>query len=355
MSGTVLVTGGAGYIGSHCVVSLLEAGFEVVALDNFSNSVNTAKNESVALKRVEEITGKKVTFYKCDLLNEGEVEEIFKNHVIDSVIHFAAVKAVGESMIKPLSYYKNNMIGMINLLEIMKKYNVFKLVFSSSCTVYGEPEKLPITEDCFTGKNITNVYGRTKFFIEEMLRDISVAESNWKIISLRYFNPVGAHQSGRIGEDPTKEFANIMPYLSHVALGKKRELTIFGNDYDTPDGTGVRDYIHVMDLADGHVAALQKLTTMENCIKFYNLGTGRGVSVMELVKTFERVNNVQVPYRIEARRLGDISVMYADPTLARTELGWSARFTIDEMCRDFWKWQTMNPQGYRSEIINGHH
>lgn len=352
-----MVTGGAGYIGSHCVVSLLEVGYEVVALDNFANSVNTLKGESVALRRVEEITGKRVKFYKCDLLDEAGLEQVFKNHNIDAVIHFAAVKAVGESMIRPLSYYKNNMIGMINLLEIMKKYNVFKLVFSSSCTVYGEPEKLPITEDCQTGKSITNVYGRTKYFIEEMLRDISIAEpSNWKMIALRYFNPVGAHQTGLMGEDPTKQFTNLMPYISQVASGKAAELTIFGDDYNTPDGTGIRDYIHVMDLATGHVAALKKLDAMEETLKFYNLGTGKGVSVMQLVNTFERVNNVKVPYRIEARRVGDISCMFADPTRAEQELGWKAVHSIDEMCSDFWRWQTKNPNGYRDDVLsNGHH
>lgn len=219
-----------------------------------------------------------------------------------------------------------------------------------------EPEKLPITEDCFTGKNITNVYGRTKYFIEEMLRDISIAEpSNWKMIALRYFNPVGAHRSGRIGEDPTKQFTNLMPYISQVAAGKAPYLTIFGDDYNTPDGTGIRDYIHVMDLATGHVAALQQLDKMADPLKFYNLGTGKGVSVMELVKTFERVNHIKVPYKIEARRVGDISAMYADPTLAKEELGWKTQSTVEDMCVDFWRWQTMNPNGYRNDIMNGHH
>lgn len=235
--GTVLVTGGAGYIGSHTVVSLLEAGYSVVALDNFTNSVNSAKNESIALKRVEEITGKKITFYRCDLLDKDAVEAIFKQHKIDSVIHFAALKAVGESMTNPLLYYKNNMIGMINLLEVMDSHGVYKMVFSSSCTVYGEPSTLPITEENPTG-NVTNVYGRTKYFIEEMLKDAVHADPKWNIIALRYFNPVGAHKSGEIGEDPTKQFTNLMPYISQVAIGKKDVLTIFGNDYNTPDGTG---------------------------------------------------------------------------------------------------------------------
>uniref|UniRef100_A0A1B0D4R0 UDP-glucose 4-epimerase n=1 Tax=Phlebotomus papatasi TaxID=29031 RepID=A0A1B0D4R0_PHLPP len=322
---TVLVTGGAGYIGSHCVVSLQEAGYEVIALDNFTNAVNNFKNESVALQR-----------YK-----------------IDSVIHFAAMKAVGESMQQPLLYYKNNLIGMIHLLEIMKKYKVFNLVFSSSCTVYGEPKELPITEEKETGK-VTNVYGRTKFFIEEMLRDISVAEEEWNIIALRYFNPVGAHKSGLIGEDPTKQFTNLMPYISQVASGKKECLTIFGDDYDTPDGTGIRDYIHVMDLSAGHVKALEKLEKQHLRLKMYNLGTGKGVSVLELLKTFERVNNVKVPYVVQARREGDISSMYADPTLAESELGWKAEYSLEEMCTDFWRWQTMNPNGYKTGVVNGH-
>ncbi|XP_035773184.1 UDP-glucose 4-epimerase-like isoform X1 [Anopheles albimanus] len=352
--GTVLVTGGAGYIGSHTVVSLLEAGYAVVALDNFTNSVNSAKNESVALKRVEEITGRKVHFYRCDLLDKDAVERIFKAHRIDSVIHFAALKAVGESMSNPLLYYKNNMIGMINLLEVMDGLGIYKMVFSSSCTVYGEPERLPITEENPTG-NVTNVYGRTKYFIEEMLKDAVRADPKWNIIALRYFNPVGAHKSGRIGEDPTKQFTNLMPYIAQVAIGKKDVLTIFGNDYDTPDGTGVRDYVHVMDLASGHVAALNKLDKEHLGLKMYNLGTGKGISVMELINTFERVNGVKIPYVIQDRRAGDISSMFANATLAETELGWKAVHSVEEMCEDFWRWQTMNPNGYKTDQANGHH
>ncbi|XP_055677838.1 UDP-glucose 4-epimerase-like [Lutzomyia longipalpis] len=350
---TVLVTGGAGYIGSHCVVSLQEAGYQVIALDNFANAVNNFKNESVALQRVAQITGKTVDFHRCDLLDLEALDQIFQKYKIDSVIHFAAMKAVGESMQQPLLYYKNNLIGMIHLLEVMKKHKVFNLVFSSSCTVYGEPKELPITEEKETGR-VTNVYGRTKFFIEEMLRDISVAEEEWNIIALRYFNPVGAHKSGLIGEDPTKQFTNLMPYISQVASGKKECLTIFGDDYDTPDGTGIRDYIHVMDLSTGHVKALEKLEKQHLRLRMYNLGTGKGVSVLELLKTFERVNNVKVPYVIEARREGDISSMYADPTLAETELGWKAEYTLEEMCTDFWRWQTMNPNGYKTGVVNGH-
>ncbi|CAL8123438.1 unnamed protein product [Orchesella dallaii] len=259
---TVFVTGGAGYIGSHCCVELLEAGYNVVAVDNFANSVED-DGVATALKRVEKITGKPVTFYKCDLLDRERVMKIFDQHKIDCVIHFAALKAVGESMQLPLQYYKNNLIGTINLLEAMKSTNCFDLVFSSSCCVYGDPEFLPITEEHPTG-NVTNVYGRTKYFIEEMLKDLSKSDPKWNIISLRYFNPVGAHPSGLIGEDPTKEVQNVMPFIASVALGKKPHVTIFGNDYNTPDGTGVRDYIHIMDLASGHVAALKKLQTTKD-------------------------------------------------------------------------------------------
>jgi len=351
---TVLVTGGAGYIGSHCVVSLQEAGYDVVALDNFTNSVIGNDNQSMALKRAEKITLKPITFYKCDLLNKDDIDEIFVKHKIDSVIHLAAMKAVGESMQFPMMYYKNNLIGMINLLEVMEKYNCYTLVFSSSCTVYGEPESLPITEEKETGRRVTNVYGKTKYFIEEMLKDVSHSNEKWNIIALRYFNPVGAHPSGLMGEDPTKQFTNLMPFISQVASGKKPALTIFGNDYDTPDGTGIRDYIHVMDLATGHVAALNKLEKQHLKIKMYNLGTGKGVSVMELITTFEQINNVKVPYNVEPRRPGDISEMYADPSLAEKELNWKATRSIQEMCSDFWKWQQMNPDGYKTIMTNGH-
>ncbi|XP_046434608.1 UDP-glucose 4-epimerase-like [Neodiprion fabricii] len=349
---TVFVTGGAGYIGSHCVVELLECGYDVVAIDNFANSVTEDSGESSALKRVEKITGKKVTFYNCDLINKEKLEEIFNKQKIDCVIHFAAIKAVGESMQVPLHYYRNNVIGTINLLEVMKSAGCFQLVFSSSCTVYGEPDSLPITENHPTG-NITNVYGRTKYFIEEMLKDISRAEKSWNIISLRYFNPVGAHPSGLIGEDPTKAFANLMPYIAQVAIGHKPELTIFGGDYPTEDGTGIRDYIHVMDLASGHVAALSALKRQHLRLRTYNLGTGKGVSVLELVKTFERVTGTTVPYVIQDRREGDIVSMYANASLAREELGWSTKYNVEEMCKDFWKWQTMNPSGYRTPLKNG--
>lgn len=361
---TVFVTGGAGYIGSHCIVELLDAGYSVIAVDNFANSVNGECGEAPSLQRVERITGKAVTFYQCDLLDKPRLEEIFGEHKIDCVIHFAAMKAVGESMQVPLLYYKNNIVGTINLLEVMKTHGCYQLVFSSSCTVYGNPEVLPITEEHQTG-NVTNVYGRTKYFIEEMLKDISAAEKSWNIICLRYFNPVGAHPSGLIGEDPTKAFTNLMPYMAQVAIGNKPSLTIYGGDYDTTDGTGVRDYIHVMDLASGHVAALNKLKKEHLRLKTYNLGTGQGVSVLQLLRTFEAVTNTVVPFEIQDRRNGDIVSMYANTTLAERELGWKAKYTLEQMCEDFWRWQTMNPDGYRgtssnsasrtSVIINGSH
>ncbi|XP_075215500.1 UDP-glucose 4-epimerase-like isoform X1 [Lycorma delicatula] len=344
----VFVSGGAGYIGSHCIVELLNAGYNVIAVDNFANSVN-GNGEAPSLKRVEQITGKPVTFYQCDLLDKAALEDVFSKHKISCVIHFAAMKAVGESMQVPLLYYKNNLIGTINLLEVMKQYQCFQLVFSSSCTVYGNPEHLPITEEHPTG-NTTNVYGRTKYFIEEMLKDISASDKNWNIISLRYFNPVGAHPSGLIGEDPTKAYTNLMPYMAQVAIGNKPCLTIFGGDYNTQDGTGVRDYIHVMDLATGHVAALKKLQKEHLRLKMYNLGTGRGISVLELLKTFETVTKAKVPYSIEDRREGDIVSMFANTALAKEELGWEAKYTLQQMCEDFWRWQTMNPEGYRGSV-----
>ncbi|KAK9497357.1 hypothetical protein O3M35_004690 [Rhynocoris fuscipes] len=351
---SVFVTGGAGYIGSHCIVELLEAGYDVIAVDNFANSVS-ANGDAVSLKRVENITGKKVHFYKCDLLDKCSLQKIFNKYKIDCVIHFAAIKAVGESMQNPFMYYKNNIIATINLLEVMKEVSCHNLVFSSSCTVYGDPEYLPITEDHPTG-NVTNVYGRTKYFIEEMLKDVSAADENWNIISLRYFNPVGAHPSGIIGEDPTKPFTNLMPYIAQVAIGDKPFLTIFGDDYETVDGTGIRDYIHVMDLASGHVAALKKLEEGNIRIKTYNLGTGQGYSVLQLIKTFESVTKTKVPYVIQKRRQGDIISMYANASLAKKELGWETKYTIEEMCADFWKWKTMNPTGYKpndTRLTNG--
>ncbi|XP_050523213.1 UDP-glucose 4-epimerase-like [Daktulosphaira vitifoliae] len=345
---TIFVTGGAGYIGSHCVLSLLEAGYDVVAIDNFANSVEH-KDSAASLDRVSQITGKKIVFYKCSLLNIEQLDNIFKKHQIDCVIHFAAMKSVGESMKQPLMYYKNNLVGAMNLLEVMATHKCFHLVFSSSCTVYGNPKFLPITEVHPTG-NVTNVYGRTKLFIEEILKDCTSSNSCWNIISLRYFNPVGAHPSGLIGENPTKNFSNLMPYLAQVALGKKPTLSIFGDDYNTPDGTGIRDYVHIMDLADGHVAALKKLLSQHSNLEVYNLGSGQGTSVLELIKTFERVTGVKIPYTIEPRRQGDIASMYANCDLAKTKLGWSTKYTLEDACKDFWRWQSMNPNGY--EEIN---
>jgi len=345
---TVFVTGGAGYIGSHCLVELINAGYEVIAIDNFVNSV-TDNGKAPSLARVEKITGKKVTFYECDLLDAPRLNKIFKQHHIDCVIHFAALKAVGESMHIPLQYYKNNIIGTINLIEAMEAVGCYQLVFSSSCTVYGNPDTLPITEDHPTG-NVTNVYGRTKFFIEEMLKDVSISNSKWNIVSLRYFNPVGAHPSGLIGEDPTKEFSNIMPYIAQVALGNKPHVTVFGNDYDTKDGTGVRDYIHVMDLASGHVAALKKLLGEHLLYKVYNLGIGKGLSVLELCKQFQEVSGIEIPCKFSQRRYGDVATLLCDPSLALRELNWSPKLDIVTMCEDFWRWQTMNPNGYKDDV-----
>ncbi|KAI9562813.1 hypothetical protein GHT06_010268 [Daphnia sinensis] len=345
---TIFVTGGAGYIGSHCVVELLEAGYDVIACDNFANSVNGEKGTAPSLERVEKITGKKVTFYQCDLLDYERLDKIFSQHKIDCVIHFAAMKAVGESMEVPLLYYKNNVVGTINLLEVMKSHECYQLVFSSSCTVYGNPKHLPITEDSPIG-NVTNVYGRTKYLIEEMLMDLSRSDEKWNICSLRYFNPVGAHPSGLIGEDPTKPYSNLMPYIAQVALGNKPSVVVFGNDYNTPDGTGVRDYIHVMDLASGHVAALAKVEKDKLRYRTFNLGSGVGVSVIQLVETFGKVTGTTVTYELKPRREGDISAMYSNGERAKTELGWTPRFTLEQMCEDFWRWQTMNPLGYRTE------
>lgn len=346
---TIFVTGGAGYIGSHCVVELLEAGYQVIACDNFANSVNGEEGTATSLERVEEITGKKVTFYQCDLLDYARLDKIFDQHKIDCVIHFAAMKAVGESMEVPLLYYKNNVVGTINLLEVMKSHQCYQLVFSSSCCVYGNPARLPITEDSPIG-DVTNVYGRTKYLIEEMLMDLSRSDELWNIVSLRYFNPVGAHPSGKIGEDPTKPYSNLMPYIAQVALGNKPSLTIFGDDYDTPDGTGVRDYIHVMDLASGHVAALAKVEKDKLRYRTYNLGSGVGVSVIQLLQTFGKVTGKKVAYELKPRREGDICAMYSNGERAKQELGWTPCFTLEQMCEDFWRWQTMNPQGYRTGV-----
>lgn len=333
----ILVTGGAGYIGSHTCVELLDAGYEVVVVDNLANS----KKE--ALKRVEDITGKKMSFFEVNLLDHEKLEFIFSEHQIDAVIHFAGYKAVGESVSKPLSYYHNNITGTIHLCEAMKKYGVKNLVFSSSATVYGDPETVPIKEDF--PLSATNPYGRTKLFIEEMLRDLHVADSSWNLALLRYFNPVGAHPSGTIGEDPNDIPNNLMPYISQVAVGKLEKLSVFGDDYPTEDGTGVRDYIHVVDLAVGHLKALEALEKNPGLLT-YNLGTGKGYSVLEVVNAFEEATGQEVPYQITDRRPGDIAACYADPQKAREELGWEAERDLVDMCRDVWRWQSQNPEGY---------
>lgn len=332
----LLITGGAGYIGSHTCVELLKEGYDITVVDNLANS----KEE--ALNRVREITGKDFTFYKADLVCKEELEEVFEKERPDGVIHFAGLKAVGESVAKPLEYYHNNLVGTINLLELMRKYDCKRMVFSSSATVYGDPASVPITEDF--PLSVTNPYGRTKLMIEDILRDLYRSDDTWSLVILRYFNPVGAHESGRIGEDPAGIPNNLMPYISQVAAGKLSRLRVFGNDYPTPDGTGVRDYIHVVDLAKGHIASLQKLST--NGIYTYNLGTGKGYSVLDAVKAFEEANGLEIPYDIVERRPGDIAECYADPAIAEKELGWRAEKELVDMCRDTWNWQKNNPNGY---------
>ncbi|MBO6586522.1 MAG: UDP-glucose 4-epimerase GalE [Gracilimonas sp.] len=334
----VLVTGGAGYIGSHTVLELLNEGHQVIVVDNLSNS------SEEALKRVKDITGKQLTFYKEDLLNKNALDKIFSDHEIDSVIHFAGYKAVGESVEKPLMYYDNNITSTLYLCELMNKHGVKNIVFSSSATVYGDPHEVPITEDF--PLSATNPYGRTKLFIEYILKDLHLADESWNIALLRYFNPVGAHKSGLIGEDPNDIPNNLMPFVSQVAVGKLEQLSVFGDDYPTPDGTGVRDYIHVVDLAIGHLKALEKLTSDPGLV-IYNLGTGKGTSVLEMVKAFEKASGKEVPYKITPRRPGDIAACYADPSKAEDELGWTAERGIEEMCRDAWKWQSENPNGYK--------
>ncbi|KAG0414815.1 hypothetical protein HPB47_008017 [Ixodes persulcatus] len=303
--------------------------------------------QATSLERAEELTGRKITFYQCDLLEKAALSKIFDKHKIDFVIHFAAMKAVGESMQKPLFYYKNNIVSTINLLEVMKEHGVYSMVFSSSCVVYGNPQYLPIDEAHPTG-NVTNVYGRTKYAIEQMLEDICRAEKQWNIIPLRYFNPLGAHPSGKIGEDPIRAFTNLMPVIGEVAQGKRSELAILGGDYDTEDGTSVRDFIHVMDLATGHVAALEKLEQNPR-YKVYNLGTGKGYTVLQLIDAFEKVTGKKIPYKIHDRRLGDIPAIWGDCGLAERELRWKAQHGIERMCEDFWRWLTSNPAGYRTE------
>ena len=336
----ILVTGGAGYIGSHTCIELLGAGYEVVALDNLSNSFETS------LQRVREITGKSLDFYKADLLDKPGLDLIFKDHRIDAVIHFAGLKAVGESVSIPLKYFHNNITGTLSLLDAMSQAGVKNIVFSSSATVYGDPASLPIREDF--PLSATNPYGRTKLMIEEILRDLHVSDPEWNIALLRYFNPVGAHESGLIGEDPFDIPNNLMPFIAQVAVGKLPRVNVFGNNYDTPDGTGVRDYIHVVDLAVGHIKTLPKLFTNPGVV-VYNLGTGRGYSVLEMIEGFRKASGRPIDYVITDRRPGDIAACWADPAKARDELGWQAEKSLEEMCRDNWNWQKNNPNGYRDE------
>ena len=331
----ILVTGGNGYIGSHTCVELLNNGYEVVILDNFSNS----KREN--LSKIKQITGKDFTFYEGNMIDESILDKIFTENKIDAVIDFAAYKAVGESVEKPVEYYTNNVSTVLVLLSAMKKYNVKKLVFSSSATVYGDPEVLPITEDCKTG-NTTNPYGTSKLFVEQILKDLYKSDNPFDIAILRYFNPIGAHSSGLIGEEPNGIPANLLPYVSKVASGKLECLSVFGNDYDTKDGTGVRDYIHVVDLAIGHIKALEKLNKEGRGLFIYNLATGTGYSVLDIINTFEKVNNVKVNYKIVNRRPGDIAACYSDPTKAKEELGFVATKTLEDMCRDLWNYEKNN-------------
>lgn len=333
----ILVTGGAGYIGSHTCLELLLAGYEVIVVDNLANS----KEES--LVRVQDIAGKTLEFHKVDLLDKEGLTAVFKRGSLDAVVHFAGLKAVGESVKIPLRYYHNNVTGTLILCEVMREHNVNNLVFSSSCTVYGDPHKVPITEDF--PLSATNPYGRTKLTIEYILKDLQRADPAWNVALLRYFNPVGAHSSGRIGEDPYGIPNNLVPYIAQVAVGRLPELFVFGDDYPTPDGTGVRDYIHVVDLALGHLNALQKLASDPGVVT-YNLGTGRGYSVLEVVSAFGRASGKKVPFKIVGRRPGDIATSYADPSKAERELGWTAGRGIEEMCADVWLWQSRNPQGY---------
>ena len=334
----ILVTGGAGFIGSHTCVELQESGYDVVVLDNLCNS------SEKSLERVEAITGKKVTFYKGDILDRDILGRIFEKEDIECCIHFAGLKAVGESVQKPWEYYYNNISGTLTLGDEMRKHGVKNIIFSSSATVYGDPAQIPITEECPKGQ-CTNPYGWTKSMLEQILTDMQKADPEWNVILLRYFNPIGAHPSGTMGENPSGIPNNLMPYITQVAVGKLKELSGFGNDYDTPDGTGVRDYIHVMDLASGHVAALKKIKEKAGlCI--YNLGTGVGYSVLDIVKNFEEANHVKIPYVIKPRRAGDIATCYADASKAKRELGWEAKYGIRKMSEDSWRWQKNNPNGY---------
>ena len=334
----ILLTGGAGYIGSHTIIELDKAGHTVVVVDNLCNS----KEE--ALRRVEKIIGKPVPFVRADVRDREAMDRIFKTYTIDAVIHFAGLKAVGESCEKPLEYYENNMNATFVLLDVMRKNGCKNIIFSSSATVYGDPAQIPITEECPKG-HCTNPYGQTKSMLEEVLKDVQKADPEWNVVLLRYFNPIGAHKSGLIGENPNGIPNNLMPYITQTAIGIRKELGVFGNDYDTPDGTGVRDYIHVCDLAAGHVAALKAIE--KKCgLAIYNLGTGHGYSVLDVVNAFERENGLKVPYSIKPRRPGDIATCYCNPAKAKAELGWQAQYEIGDMCRDSWNFQKNNPKGY---------
>lgn len=334
----ILLCGGAGFIGTHTIIELGKAGHSVVVVDNFFNS------KPEALKRVSELIGKEVKCYNADVRDRDAMEKIFGENQFDAVIHYAGLKSVGESVAKPLEYYENNMVATFVLVDVMRKHGCKNIIFSSSATVYGDPAMIPITEECPKGY-CTNPYGQTKWMLEEVLKDVHHADPEWNVVLLRYFNPIGAHPSGKIGEDPNGIPNNLMPYITQVAVGKREELGVFGNDYDTPDGTGVRDYIHVCDLAAGHVCALKAIE--RNCgLAVYNLGTGHGYSVLDVVKAFEKANGIKIKYSIKPRRAGDIATCYCNPAKAKAELGWEAHYGIEEMCRDSWNWQKNNPNGY---------
>lgn len=337
---TILVTGGAGYIGSHTVVELISAGYDVVIVDDLSNSSRTS------LERVEELTGASIPFYELSINDREGMTRVFREHNISTVIHFAGLKAVGESVQKPLEYYECNIGGTLTLLDVMRENDCFNIVFSSSATVYGDPAFVPITEDCPKGQ-VTNPYGWTKWMIEQILTDLTVADERWNVVLLRYFNPIGAHESGRIGEDPNGIPNNLVPYIAQVAVGRREAVNVFGDDYDTPDGTGVRDYIHVVDLARGHVDSLRWMDGRHG-VEVFNLGTGNGYSVLDVIKAFSAACGRDLPYVIAPRRAGDIATTYCDPAKAREVLGWEAQYSLDDMCADSWRWQSNNPNGYAS-------